>query len=58
LLAGCAPCQPFSTYKQKTGSNDKRWTLLDHFGRLTRETKPDLITMENVPNLEKQKVFR
>jgi DNA (cytosine-5)-methyltransferase 1 len=58
LLAGCAPCQPFSTYHQKAGAKDDRWKLLDHFGRLARETKPDLITMENVPNLEKQSVFR
>ncbi len=57
LLAGCAPCQPFSTYRQKAGIKDDRWKLLDHFARLARETKPDFITMENVPNLEKQKVF-
>ena len=58
LLAGCAPCQPFSTYHQKAGAKDSRWRLLDHFGRLATEFDPDLITMENVPNLEKQKVFR
>lgn len=58
LLAGCAPCQPFSTYHQKAGEKDSRWRLLDHFGRLAAELDPDLITMENVPNLEKQKVFR
>src|SRR6185312_1075458 len=58
LLAGCAPCQPFSTYRQKAGTEDDRWKLLRHFGRLARETKPDFITMENVPNLEKQPVFR
>jgi DNA (cytosine-5)-methyltransferase 1 len=58
LLAGCAPCQPFSTYRQQADSSDQRWNLLNHFGRLAEETKPDLITMENVPNLAKQKVFR
>lgn len=58
LLAGCAPCQPFSTYQQKADSSDDRWDLLNHFARLAEETKPDLITMENVPNLEKQGVFR
>lgn len=58
LLAGCAPCQPFSTYRQKAGIKDDRWKLLGHFARLARETKPDLITMENVPNLEKQVIFR
>lgn len=25
LLAGCAPCQTFSTYNQKATETDKRW---------------------------------
>lgn len=57
LLAGCAPCQPFSTYQQKLGPTDGRWHLLEHFARLARELKPDLITMENVPNLRRQDIF-
>lgn len=58
LLAGCAPCQPFSTYSQgKSSPADKRWNLLSHFARLAKEIKPDLVTMENVPLLEKQAVF-
>jgi DNA (cytosine-5)-methyltransferase 1 len=58
LLAGCAPCQPFSTYRQKAGPSDERWHLLREFQRLAEEIRPDLITMENVPNLERQKIFR
>jgi DNA (cytosine-5)-methyltransferase 1 len=58
LLAGCAPCQPFSTYRQKSGPSDDRWNLLSQFARLAREMRPDLVTMENVPNLAKQFVFR
>jgi len=58
LLAGCAPCQTFSTYNQRATSSDKRWWLLDHFARLIREMSPDLVTMENVPRLEEQDVFR
>jgi len=58
LLAGCAPCQPFSTYRQKAGSRDDRWRLLEHFSRLVEEVDPDFITMENVPNLAKQKIFK
>lgn len=58
LLAGCAPCQPFSTYQHKLGPSDGRWHLLEHFARLARELQPDLITMENVPNLRTQDVFR
>ena len=58
LLAGCAPCQPFSTYSQrKSASEDSRWGLLSHFGRLISETKPDYVTMENVPRLAKMQVF-
>jgi DNA (cytosine-5)-methyltransferase 1 len=58
LLAGCAPCQPFSTYSRgKSGPEDKRWNLLNHFARLVKELQPDLVTMENVPRLEKQDVF-
>jgi DNA (cytosine-5)-methyltransferase 1 len=58
LLAGCAPCQPFSTYSQgKSSSKDKRWNLLNHFVRLVKEVQPDLVTMENVPRLAKQAVF-
>jgi DNA (cytosine-5)-methyltransferase 1 len=58
LLAGCAPCQPFSTYRRGNAcSSDDKWNLLYHFGRLVKEVKPDLVTMENVPRLEKQQVF-
>lgn len=68
LLAGCAPCQPFSTYARsakKDGTepssgdhDDGDWRLVAHFGRLVQETKPDLVTMENVPPLMRQAVFR
>jgi DNA (cytosine-5)-methyltransferase 1 len=57
LLAGCAPCQTFSTYNQKACSTDKRWWLLMQFSRLVGESKPHLVTMENVPGLVNQDVF-
>lgn len=59
ILAGCAPCQPFSTYVQryKRGDKDGKWGLLYEFARLARETRPDIITMENVPTVAKHKVF-
>lgn len=57
LLAGCAPCQTFSRYNPKASKKDERWNLLTHFERLALRLKPEFITMENVPNLQKQKVF-
>lgn len=50
VLAGCAPCQPFSSYAFKNKKKDeKKYSLLDEFGRLVREVQPDIVTMENVP---------
>lgn len=58
LLAGCAPCQPFSNYTQKKNNhNDSKWGLLNEFTRLVEDTLPELITMENVPALSKTDVF-
>ena len=51
VLVGCAPCQPFSTYKKKTGRDDAKWRLLLQFAELIRSVKPDVVSMENVPNL-------
>lgn len=49
LLAGCAPCQPFSTYSRKGRQvrNDTKWGLVSEFSRLIKETQPELVTMEN-----------
>lgn len=58
LLAGCAPCQPFSTYNQgKDTRLDKKWPLLYHFSRLIEEVRPELVTMENVPDVVKHEVY-
>lgn len=60
LLAGCAPCQPFSTYSQKRRGfrKDKQWELVSDFGRLVKETQPEFVTMENVPQILGHKVFK
>jgi len=59
VLVGCAPCQTFSKYTQGlNNTNDPKWTLLTEFGRLVRELKPDIVSMENVPELQRHKVFR
>lgn len=53
VLVGCAPCQPFSTYNQK--NDDPKWRLLHSFGRLIDQVRPDVVSMENVPQLLKFK---
>ena len=49
VLVGCAPCQPFSLYSQ--GRDDPKWQLLEDFGRLAVSVEPDVLSMENVPQL-------
>lgn len=52
VLVGCAPCQPFSTYTMNGNKQkDQKWQLLYQFARLIKETEPDIVSMENVPNL-------
>lgn len=57
LLAGCAPCQPFSTYGRTRRVQDDKWRLLGAFSRAIRAIKPEFVTMENVPGLERHDVF-
>lgn len=60
LLAGCAPCQPFSSYAQsaKRDAPHGDWDLLRSFSRLVLAVRPTLVTMENVPPLMKQPIFK
>jgi len=59
VLAGCAPCQPFSTHTQKKVHREKdpKWAMLYSFLRLIKGVKPDIVTMENVVQLSKQIIF-
>lgn len=60
LLAGCAPCQPFSSYSQSARRDGPHedWELLSSFSDLVLAVKPTLVTMENVPPLRKQTIFK
>lgn len=49
VLVGCAPCQPFSKYTQ--AREDPRWQLVDDFATLVTKIRPDVVSMENVPQL-------
>ncbi len=52
VLAGCAPCQPFSSYAFKNKNKDsEKYDLLYEFLRLVKGVKPDIVTMENVPSI-------
>jgi DNA (cytosine-5)-methyltransferase 1 len=61
ILLGCAPCQPFSKYTKryrKEGHTDEKWRLLYSFARIIKETKPHIVSMENVPEISKESVFQ
>lgn len=52
ILAGCAPCQPFSSYAFKIKDKDQnKYDLLYEFGRIVEEVLPDIVTMENVSQI-------
>lgn len=60
ILVGCAPCQPFSQMRFKMGkknADDEKYDLLSEFGRLIVETKPDIVSMENVPSIRNTSIF-
>jgi DNA (cytosine-5)-methyltransferase 1 len=61
ILVGCAPCQPFSSYTFKDKEKESnKWKLLYEFARLIKETKPEIVSMENVAqllNFKKAPVF-
>lgn len=63
ILVGCAPCQPFSMYTGRYRQNessedaDKRWDLLRSFASLIEGSRPEVVSMENVPRLTVHPAF-
>lgn len=70
VLVGCAPCQPFSKLTQRyrkeekekgregdQWQSDNKWRLLYSFADIVRDTLPDVVSMENVPELRNEQVF-
>jgi len=61
LLAGCPPCQGFSTLRTNNGARsnkDRRNRLILEMARLILDIQPKAIMMENVPGLESKRVFQ
>jgi DNA (cytosine-5)-methyltransferase 1 len=57
ILAGCAPCQPFSTYSRRYKKPESKWKLVQDVARIVQDCKPDIISMENVLQLKDHDVF-
>jgi DNA (cytosine-5)-methyltransferase 1 len=61
LLAGCPPCQGFSTMRRlnkKRSKRDDRNNLVLQYLRFVKELKPVTIMMENVPGLVNYTLFK
>ncbi|MCL2527544.1 MAG: DNA (cytosine-5-)-methyltransferase [Defluviitaleaceae bacterium] len=71
VLVGCAPCQPFSKYTMRyrknaesgvansdnSDKNHDKWGLVESFAEKIHQILPDIVSMENVPELINTNVF-
>ena len=51
VLIGCAPCQGFSSHRNSAGESDVRNTLFVTFARAAAAIGPDVVVVENVPEV-------
>jgi DNA (cytosine-5)-methyltransferase 1 len=56
ILAGCAPCKPFSTYTRNKDDHED-YELLGHFANFAEGLNPTIVSMENVPQLRKYPIY-
>lgn len=60
LIAGCPPCQGFSTLRTMNGSrkvDDPRNALINEFLRFVEVLRPRAVMLENVPALARENLF-
>ena len=53
LLAGCAPCQPFSGHRNAATQEDERSGLVLELLRFVEALRPQLVFVENVPGMRR-----
>ncbi len=58
ILIGCAPCQGFSSHRKKDPRKDGRNHLLAAFAEVVVALEPELVVMENVPEMLHNKHWR
>src|SRR5581483_7615500 len=60
VLVGCAPCQPYSSLSRRRlrpKEAKKRWYPMYRFMRLVEDVRPEIVSMENVPDLSDVRKF-
>jgi DNA (cytosine-5)-methyltransferase 1 len=60
VLVGCAPCQPYSSLNRRKLTVKKtreRWYPMYRFMRLVGAVQPEIVSMENVPDLSNAKKY-
>lgn len=60
VLVGCAPCQPYSSLnRRKLRKKEalRRWYPMYRFMTLIKRVRPEIVSMENVPDLSDAKKY-
>jgi len=58
VVVGCAPCQGFSSHRKKDPRPDGRNSLIEDFARIAVSLNPEVIVMENVPEMLSKQYWR
>ena len=51
VFVGCPPCQGFSAHRKKDDRDDERNDLILQFAKVAAHFKPDIVVIENVPEM-------